>query len=1359
MKTKPLLHLLGLCAALSCTLPSAQAQGFVKFNNRVVGAVVAPIYGTNSIDATLAQTGMAVTNGGTQDYTGYPLLVGTSYTAQLWGGPLAQADAGLAPVSSTIFGTNATRGFIVAPTSAVAIASVPAGTQAWVRVRAWDNLGGTVTTWAAAQINPAVASGESPGFAVGPLGSNTTNAPNLTNLVSFNIHLPCLPPGITSEPQSQTACLSNSATFSVTATGTGPLNYQWKRGTTNLGTGPTLTLTNVVVGQTATNYFVIITNNCGSVTSQMATLRVDSTIFITCPARSTNRICGTSAPATFANPTVTGGTLMACVPASGSVFSVGTNNITCTATNACGSNTCSFNLVVQQIAPVTLTCPAARTTNGCNITTVVTFANPTVTSGALMGCVPASGSAFPLGTNTVTCTATNACGTNTCSFTITVGQAQGAALTCSGNITNTICGASAVVVFANPTVTVGQLAGCVPPSGSVLPLGVTNVICTATNRCGTNTCSFTLTVAPVPAVIITCPASVTNKTCGTNAVVTFANPTVGPGNLVGCVPASGSVFSLGTTPVLCTATNRCYTNTCAFNVVVEQRPAVVVSCPANILTNISGTNVVVSFPNPTVTNGTLKNCVPPSGSIFSLGTTVVTCTATNICGSNTCSFGVMVQRIGTGCLFFAGLENCPLGSATLNISSNKLVTSNLGTNGQDGVKIVAGDAREVRISLEIATNSFVDGASLTLTDLGQIGALTDQPIGSLRAQRIGTSLLWTPDVSALGASNYTLQIFNGGQLVYSEVRSGPAFGTDWPPTNPPPAGISITYYSSVTTDSKTNTTKNNCVTVDFKSAIHVGGGGPTVIGDTVMILAANPGNTLHPLVSGIRVQAAGLGEFTLIDESALPLPLLFDGLGHLALGSATLNISSNKLVTSNLGTNGQDGVKIVAGDAREVRISLEIATNSFVDGASLTLTDLGQIGALTDQPIGSLRAQRIGTSLLWTPDVSALGASNYTLQIFNGGQLVYSEVRSGPAFGTDWPPTNPPPAGISITYYSSVTTDSKTNTTKNNCVTVDFKSAIHVGGGGPTVIGDTVMILAANPGNTLHPLVSGIRVQAAGLGELAIVDEAIDVFGLLHRALGQASLSAGGTNLTVANIGTNGLDGVKIALGQALSCDFSWLPLDSNALGAWVQLDFTGSVNGVTNHSLGSARVTCGIPPNGYLISADLTPINSLTERLEVWRQDVLLAVFPGQPTGVVAQASIWPTGGGKSGRGSPPYILGCISIGWPFPTDLLVNGTHFMADQLLILQESAPSINYLSGVSITAASVPEIDITEGTVVPLRPHLTAAVVSGSNIIIQWSGGGVLQQSADLLMWTDVPGAASPYSAPINSPKRFFRVQQ
>ncbi|MEK7675337.1 MAG: LamG-like jellyroll fold domain-containing protein, partial [Verrucomicrobiota bacterium] len=90
------------------------------------------------------------------------------------------------------------------------------------------------------------------------------------------------------------------------------------------------------------------------------------------------------------------------------------------ATNACGTNTCTFTVTVTQTPAVAITCPASITTNACGGSVVVNFAAPTITGGALQSCIPASGSSFILGTNLVTCTATNACSTNACTFTVTV---------------------------------------------------------------------------------------------------------------------------------------------------------------------------------------------------------------------------------------------------------------------------------------------------------------------------------------------------------------------------------------------------------------------------------------------------------------------------------------------------------------------------------------------------------------------------------------------------------------------------------------------------------------------------------------------------------------------------------------------------------------------------------------------------------------------------------------------------------------------------------------------------------------------------------------------------------------------------
>jgi len=87
---------------------------------------------------------------------------------------------------------------------------------------------------------------------------------------------PPVGPAITVQPQDTTNLLGNSATFSVSATGTAPLSYRWYFNTNtpvNGGTGPTLTLANVQYTN-AGGYSVVVTNVAGSVTSRVAQLIV-----------------------------------------------------------------------------------------------------------------------------------------------------------------------------------------------------------------------------------------------------------------------------------------------------------------------------------------------------------------------------------------------------------------------------------------------------------------------------------------------------------------------------------------------------------------------------------------------------------------------------------------------------------------------------------------------------------------------------------------------------------------------------------------------------------------------------------------------------------------------------------------------------------------------------------------------------------------------------------------------------------------------------------------------------------------------------------------------------------------------------
>ena len=86
-----------------------------------------------------------------------------------------------------------------------------------------------------------------------------------------------LAPAIVSQPTNQAVTAGSNAVFSVWATGTGPLTFQWRFNGTNIvnATNATLTLTNVQVSQ-AGNYSVAITNVAGGLVSSNALLAVNS---------------------------------------------------------------------------------------------------------------------------------------------------------------------------------------------------------------------------------------------------------------------------------------------------------------------------------------------------------------------------------------------------------------------------------------------------------------------------------------------------------------------------------------------------------------------------------------------------------------------------------------------------------------------------------------------------------------------------------------------------------------------------------------------------------------------------------------------------------------------------------------------------------------------------------------------------------------------------------------------------------------------------------------------------------------------------------------------------------------------------
>ena len=218
------------------------------------------------------------------------------------------------------------------------------------------------------------------------------------------------------------------------------------------------------------------------------------------------------------------------------------------------------------------------------------------------------------------------------------------------------------------TVTAEDTAGaaivsCSPLSDTVFPFGPTTVNCTASDSAtppNTATTSFVVTVsdsiAPTFDIV---PGSFTAEAdSAAGALVSYTKPTASDsaGNAtVDCSPAPGTVFGFGATTVTCTATDSATptpnTAMTSFVVTVSDTTAPTFSSvPGNITAEAtSSAGAAVPYSVTATDNGgdPAVSCIPTSGSVFVIGTTLVSCTATDGAmptpNTTTASFNVTIN--------------------------------------------------------------------------------------------------------------------------------------------------------------------------------------------------------------------------------------------------------------------------------------------------------------------------------------------------------------------------------------------------------------------------------------------------------------------------------------------------------------------------------------------------------------------------------------------------------------------------------------------------------------------------------------------------------------------------------------------
>ncbi|MEW5701920.1 MAG: HYR domain-containing protein [Candidatus Zixiibacteriota bacterium] len=376
----------------------------------------------------------------------------------------------------------------------------------------------------------------------------------------------------------------------------------------------------------------------------------------------------TSAVVNYTTPDPTDncpGATTVCNPPSGSTFPLGPTLVTCIATDAAGNeDTCTFTITVQEeqpqeVPPVAMCKNVTANADGdCQANASIDDGSYDPDGGAVtLEQIPPG--PYSLGATPVMLIVTDDEGDkDTCEATVTVEDHIPPHVACppdqSIESSPGECGTNYGFGYAsidncdpNPTVVAS------PPNGSFLPVGDNLIVVIATDASGNeDTCQYHVIVHDGEAPVIERPQvamQVNNDIGQCGAIVNYDLNSTDNCAVVGETyePPSGSFLPIGLTVVRCIATDAAGNeDTCFFNVYVNDVEPPVASCSPDIIRDAGVLDTVswVSTATDNCPGAKIDSCVPPSGSVFPIGTTPVTCYASDAAGNtDECQFNVTIR--------------------------------------------------------------------------------------------------------------------------------------------------------------------------------------------------------------------------------------------------------------------------------------------------------------------------------------------------------------------------------------------------------------------------------------------------------------------------------------------------------------------------------------------------------------------------------------------------------------------------------------------------------------------------------------------------------------------------------------------
>ena len=344
---------------------------------------------------------------------------------------------------------------------------------------------------------------------------------------------------ITTQPASQAVTEGQTATFTVAASGSAPISYQWRKGGVNIAgaTSPSYTTPATVLADSGATFDVVVSNAAGGVPSNAATLTVNPLTVSAVSVSPASVTGGTSSTGTV--------TLSGPAPAAGTVVQLASNNTSAatvpgTVTVQSGATSATFAVNTSAVGSVTSVTISATYQGTTKTTTLavnpvlsvqsVTLNPGTVTSGTtsigtvtLNGPAPAGGTTVQLASSntsaaTVPGTVTVAASATSATFTVST---QTVAAATSVTVTATLNGSANATLTVNPvlsvqsvtlnpsTVTSGAtstgtvtLSGPAPAGGTTVQLASNNTSAatvpgTVTVAASSSTATFTVNTSAV----------------------------------------------------------------------------------------------------------------------------------------------------------------------------------------------------------------------------------------------------------------------------------------------------------------------------------------------------------------------------------------------------------------------------------------------------------------------------------------------------------------------------------------------------------------------------------------------------------------------------------------------------------------------------------------------------------------------------------------------------------------------------------------------------------------------------------------------------------------------------------------------